>query len=67
MWYCSLSRTPGVPIERDDTIESHHPDPALAIALGVLAEREDRQSAASPGREQVSSGSIAVPCCENFS
>ena len=66
-WHCSLSRTPNIPIEFDDTIESPHPDPALAIVLGILAEREENAAAIPSNREASSSGSVVVACCDNFS
>ncbi len=31
--YCSLSRTPNIPIEFDDTVDASHSDPAVAIML----------------------------------
>jgi hypothetical protein len=45
LWYCSLSRTPNIRIEFDDTIESHHSDPALAIVLAIIAGARDHRRA----------------------
>ncbi|HWU25449.1 MAG TPA: hypothetical protein VN154_03520, partial [Rhizomicrobium sp.] len=35
-WHCSLSRTPNIPIEFDDTIESHHPSNREASSSGSV-------------------------------
>jgi hypothetical protein len=67
VWYCSLSRAPNIPIEFDDTVDASHPDPAIAIMLGILAGHKE-EPAPSLTRNRIHSpdGCIAM-CCDNFS
>ena len=35
-WFCSLSKSPCVPLEIDDTADANHADPAMAILAAFL-------------------------------
>jgi hypothetical protein len=39
VWFCSLSRSPNMPIEFDDMVEASHEDMALAILLALVEAR----------------------------
>jgi len=75
-WFCSLSRTPNLPIEYDDSVDTAHPVLALAI-LRTLVEARRRANAArqaAPAErpaalEHVSPfapASDVALCCDNF-
>lgn len=66
-WLCSLSRQPNVPIELDDTADSTHETPALAI-LRAFVDARGRSRTPRPKRSAVAhvpSPAVAM-CCDNF-
>jgi hypothetical protein len=75
-WFCSLSRTPNLPIEFDDSVDTTHPVLAIAI-LRTLVEARRRIGAAQQAapneslstREYAPAFAVAADalfCCDNF-
>jgi len=72
-WFCSLSRTPNLPIEFDDSIDASHPVLALAILRSLVEARRatgaQRQSAPSEKAQDLTplaATSVDTVCCDNF-
>ena len=69
-WYCALSRARELPDWLDQSMESRHPDLALAILTAFVEARRvtassDRPSVPTVARK-LDAGFIPL-CCENFS
>ncbi len=67
MWFCSLSRQPGLPAELDDSADAFHHDLPLAILCALVESRrkpEPRTNVAVTPRVRPQAG-FAL-CCENF-
>ncbi len=67
IWYCSLSRTPNIPIEFDDTVDTSHSDPAVAILLALLAERKEALAPGLVPEGAPSPDASIAMCSDNFS
>lgn len=62
-WHCSLSRTPLLPLDRDDTSDGSGSCPALAMLRAFTEARRRRQL---PATSSVGSDSLTPVNCENF-
>jgi hypothetical protein len=62
-WHCSLSRTPFLPLDLDDTADGSGSCPALAMLRAVA---EARQRPRLPTKPEVRADSCAPILCENF-
>ena len=67
LWLCSLSRSPGLPIELDDVVETSHENLALAILL-ALVQAKLANTVVSTSAEPADTASFAGYriCCDNF-
>lgn len=67
-WHCSLSRQPNLPVEIDDTADSHHEALPLAILSAFLEAQDSRfaRKTASAAVPQVRSAPAHTVCCDNF-
>ncbi len=65
-WICTLSQQPNLPLEIDDTVDTHHPALPLAI-LGALVEVQAKKAEITPFRvPQIGPVTEHVLCCDNF-
>lgn len=67
-WICSLSRSPNLPIELDDSVEATHESLPLSVLL-ALVEAKRLGSAAVPARAAPATDVGAGPhrmCCDSF-
>ncbi|MDQ8727717.1 hypothetical protein [Bradyrhizobium sp. LHD-71] len=69
LWFCSLSRSPNLPAELDDAVETSHETVALAILAALVqvkrvAPAAARTAVTSSWRAPIDRHRI---CCENFS
>jgi hypothetical protein len=66
-WFCSLSRSPNMPLEFDDMVEASHEDMALAVLLALVEARRNAFVAAPVARtsSDIGDGSYRM-CCDNF-
>jgi hypothetical protein len=72
MWFCALSRSPGLPAEFDGMIQTTHESMPLAILAALLeAQRTTKTARASPCRPPPAPGDRRNDgyriCCDNFS
>jgi hypothetical protein len=68
-WQCSFSRYPNLPLEFDDTVDTHHEVLPLAILTSLLEIRIRRAKGAikTSAVPQIRPAPGHVVCCDNFS
>ena len=66
-WFCSLSRSPCVPLEIDDTADASHADAALAILSALLeAQQKTLADARKVEPSSAEDGHGTLLDCEDF-
>ena len=65
-WLCTLSRQPQLPIELDDTVESHHQNAAIAILLALVETQRRTTPAERPLPAALERRPAAALICDNF-
>ena len=68
-WLCSLSRSPNLPIEYDDTADGHHEHLPIAILLSLVGAKEKlahRPVVERASVPQIKPRPVYPFCCDNF-
>jgi len=67
-WICTLSRQPNLPMEIDDTVDTHHPALPLAILSALVEVRAKGAGGSQTAFRVPHIGPVTerVLCCDNF-
>jgi len=65
-WFCSLSQTPNLPLDLDDTAEAHHSSLPMAIIGALIEARKRTLPAPAAALPHSHAHPVCAMSCDNF-